>query len=66
LRFPGAAVAGEFVHEHDRRAGADFLVVKASRGRRVVSTGIEKSPGFRKDPPRDETPASRVITAPLV
>src|SRR5262249_62130883 len=29
LRLPGPVVAGEFVHEHDRRAGADLLVIEA-------------------------------------
>src|SRR5262249_32347478 len=28
LPFPGADVAGELVHEHDRDAGADLLVVE--------------------------------------
>ena len=29
LLLPGAAIAGEFVHEHDRRSGPGFLVVEA-------------------------------------
>ncbi len=29
LRFPGAVVAGEFMHEDQRRAGAGFLIVQA-------------------------------------
>ena len=28
LRFPGPGVAGEFMHEHDRNARPDLLVIK--------------------------------------
>src|SRR4051812_16596053 len=68
LAFPRSGIACVFVHKDDWRAGADILIVQlhAIVGGKERHIYISTRRNWIQRPLRDDTPASRVITIPLV